>query len=99
MTQRSIFSPELAAAPLFMVGFLFLLGSILFIAYSLLSGHDSPFAHGTPPALSTASLQKEPPCVKRLLIKRLNDEHLVKTEDVSHDEKVCEQAATLGAAK
>ena len=78
-----------------MWGFLSLLGATLLMAYSLLSGHDSPFAHDTPPALSTASLQKEPPCVKRLLIKRVNDGHLVKTKDVSHAEAICEQAAAL----
>lgn len=60
---------------------------------------DPTFIHGAPRALPTASLQKEPPCVKRLLIKRVDDGHLVTGDDVSYAKKVCEQAAALGAAK
>lgn len=94
--SRHVFLPsERAFSPVIMFGFLGLLGATLLMSYSLISGGWSPFASGTPPALSTTSLRKESPCVKRLLIKRVNDGHLVKTEDVSRAEAVCEQAAVL----
>lgn len=72
-----------------------LVGLIVLGGYAALAGHGSPFIHNTPPALSAASLRKESPCAKRLLIKRVDGGHLVTDNDVKHAEAVCEQAAAL----
>lgn len=99
MTQRSLFSPELAFAPVFIFGFGMFFFLVTFLIYEVVFAHDSLFQQHSLPALSTASLQKEHPCVKRLLIKRVDDGHLVTGGDVRHAKKVCEQSAALGVAK
>ena len=69
------------------------------MCYALLTGHGPWSAHVSPPTLSTSTLRTEPQCVKRLLIKRVSDDHLVTAADVSHAKAVCEQAIALTLAK
>ncbi len=46
-----------------------------------------------------SAMRTEPQCVKRLLIKRVGDDHLATAADVSHAKAVCEQASALTLAK
>ena len=99
MKERIVLPQDLAFAPFFIFGLVFLALIIGYMIDAALTERGLWSTHVSPPTLSTSTLRTEPQCVKRLLIKRVSDGHLVTAADVSHAKAVCEQAIALTLAK